>query len=143
MVRIWYATNRKMNEKGEYTKNHDTKNTYGHMDIELGVAQHHSPPKKSMAGLKDVKRNENDFFNEIEECLDYYRDLGCTPQVLVALHNYNVGFKDSLVGAAHWHEDLNVPDRPFPTAGPRPASRETTSPIRRPLSEANPRFWTF
>ena len=108
MVRVWYTTNRKMNEKGDYTTNHDTQNTYGHLDIELAVAQHHSPPKKSMAHLQVVKRNENDFFGEIEGCLDYYRDLGCTGQILVSLHNYNVGFKESLVGAAHWHEDLNV-----------------------------------
>lgn len=109
MVRIWFSTNRKTNEKGEYTSHREPGvNTYGHMEIELSVAQHHSPPKKSMTGLQYVKKPEPEFFTEIEETLNYYRDLGCTPQILVALHNYNVGFTESLVAAAHWHEDLNV-----------------------------------
>jgi len=107
-VRIWFATNRKQDEKGNYTTAHSTSNSFGHMDIDLAVAQHHSSPKKSTKGLQYVNKSSEQFFEEIEACLAYYRDLGCTPQTLVGLHNYNVGFNDSLVAAAHWHEDLNV-----------------------------------
>lgn len=108
MVRIWYATNRQTDEKGGYTNTCGHGNTYGRMDVELAIAQHHSPSKKSTSGLQQVKRSEIDFFDEIKESLDSYRELGCTAQILVSLHSYNVGFKDSLLHAAHWNEDLNV-----------------------------------
>lgn len=78
------------------------------MDVDLQVAQHHRPPKKSTVGLQHVKREEDEFFDEVNSCLDTYRELGMTAQILVTLHNYNVGFKDSLLAAAHWQEDLNV-----------------------------------
>lgn len=109
LVRVWYATNRKVNEKGEYTTIRDNLNTFGHMDIPLEVAQHHSPKKSSKKSLQTVTREANAFFDELAECLAHYSDLGITPQVLVALHDYKVDFMESLMEAGHWHEDLKVP----------------------------------
>jgi esterase/lipase superfamily enzyme len=109
MVPVWFCTNRKADPKGEYTKERDPdNNTYGRLDVTVEVAQNHNPSKKQGMEFKYVKKTEELFFKEINERLDTFRKLGCTPQVLVALHSYNVGFVDSLLAASHWQEDLNV-----------------------------------
>jgi len=109
IVPVWFATNRKADPTGVYTTTRDPENnTYGRMDVEVSVAQNHSLTKKQMQGIQWVKKKEDDFIGELSERLDVFRDLGCTPQILIVLHNYNVGFIESLFAAAHWQEDCNV-----------------------------------
>jgi len=108
-VPIWFATNRKADTAGQFTAVRDPDhNTYGRMDVSVTLAQNHSPSKKDKEGIQFVKKSEDAFFKEVGERLDVFRELGCTPQILVALHNYNVGFMDSLFAASHWQEDCNV-----------------------------------
>lgn len=110
LVPVWFATNRKMDENGIYTKEQDPEmNTYGRLDFSLDMAQNHDAPKTTKDVPPFTSKKEDVFFNEIEERLGKFKALGTTePQILVCLHNYKVGFAQSLSDAAHWQEDLNV-----------------------------------
>jgi esterase/lipase superfamily enzyme len=135
-----------MNEKGEYTTSHDPyTNTFGHMDINLEVAQHHTPPSKKILNQRSqiVKKTESEFVKEIEECLDYFRDLGCTPQILVAFHNYNVGFQDSLIAAAHWSEDLNVAGPTISYSWPSAGKKGKYEPDAASMERSEPEILEF